>query len=393
MSFLKQAFVIVLLAGCGGGGGGGGDDDGSASMGFPLTSVEGITYTTNITIGGSQKFDVVLDTGSTTLAVAGSTCSNCGVSPSYSPGASGSDQHSTSTAQYGDQSMWQAENYSDTIAITGDSSLTMRFASITSQTGFFRQGVPSEGIIGMGGEAIASPGTDAYIAERMKSSLGDNFAVQLCVDDGTLWFGEPDKTHESSAEAYTPLVQITSEPSYYAVNVASAAIGSASIGVSGDAVVDTGTSIMVLSSSEVSSLISAVMGSPNYSAAFGSQTLSDNASDIECLTSSMTATQIDAALPPFTITLPDTGTGSFTLSLPATQSYFIPVQGEFCFGVASVSGLPTILGDSFLHGVVAIFDVDKSQIGFAAQSGCASSAVRMSDHPGHLPWMIRGRQL
>ena len=79
--------------------------------------------------------------------------------------------------------------------------------------------------------------------------------------------------------------------------------------------------------------------------------------------------------------------------LPATQSYFIPVEGQFCFGVASVDGLPTILGDAFLHGVVAIFDVDKSQIGFAAQSGCAaSSAVRSSDHPGgHLPWMIRGR--
>ncbi|HEX4449852.1 MAG TPA: pepsin-like aspartic protease [Kofleriaceae bacterium] len=392
MSFLNQACAIaVLLAGCGGGGG----DDSSSSVGFPLVSVEGITYTTNITIGGSQKFDVVLDTGSTTLAVAGSTCSNCGVTPAYSPGSSAADQHSTSSALYGDQSMWQAENFSDTVEITGDSSLTMRFASITSQTGFFRQGVPSEGILGMGGEAIASPGTDAYIAERTKSSLGDNFAVQLCVGDGTLWFGAPDKTREASAEAYTPLVQIASEPSYYAVNVASATIGSGSIGISGDAIVDTGTSIMVLSSAAVSSLISAVMGSPSYAAAFGSQTLSGDASSIDCLTSTMTAAQIDAALPPFTITLPDTGTGSFTLSLPATQSYFIPVEGQFCFGVASVDGLPTILGDAFLHGVVAIFDIDKSQIGFAAQTGCAaSSAVRASDHPGgHLPWMIRGHQL
>jgi Eukaryotic aspartyl protease len=393
MSFLKQACVVVLLAGCGGGGGG--DDDGSASMGFALTSVEGITYTTNITIGGSQKFDVVLDTGSTTLAVAGTSCSNCGVTPAYSPGATGSDQHSTSTAMYGDQSMWQAENFSDTVAITGDSSLTMRFASITSQTGFFRQGVPSEGILGLGGDALASPGTDAYIAQRTKASLGDNFAVQLCVDDGTLWFGAPDKSHEASAEAYTPLVQITTEPSYYAVNVASASIGSASIGVSGDAVVDTGTSIMVLSTAQVNALISAVEASPNYSAAFGSQTLSGNSTNIDCLTSSMTDAQIDAALPPFTITLPDTGTGSFTLSLPATQSYLFDLQGQFCFGVASVDGLPTILGDSFLHGVVAIFDVDKSQIGFAAQSGCSSSSVaRASDHPGwHLPWMIRGHQL
>jgi hypothetical protein len=255
MSFPKHACAVaLLLAGCGGGGGD--DDDGSAAMSFPLVSVEGITYTTNITLGGSQKFDVVLDTGSTTLAVAGTNCSNCGVTPAYAPGSTGSDQHSTSSAEYGDQSMWQAENFSDTVAITGDSSLTMRFASITSQTGFFRQGVPSEGILGMGGDALASPGTDAYIAERTKSSFGDNFAVSLCVGDGTLWFGAPDKSREASAEAYTPLVQITSEPSYYAVDVSSAGIGSASLGISGDAVVDTGTSIMVLSTAQVNAMIS-----------------------------------------------------------------------------------------------------------------------------------------
>src|ERR1700690_899978 len=49
---------------------------------FPLASVEhGIAYTASITIGGTQTFALDVDTGSTTLGVAASLCSACGVTP------------------------------------------------------------------------------------------------------------------------------------------------------------------------------------------------------------------------------------------------------------------------------------------------------------------------
>jgi Eukaryotic aspartyl protease len=402
MSLVKYALALAMVsAGCGNNSG---DTQTFMPTGYPLTSINSITYTTNITLGGSQKFDVVMDTGSTTLAIASASCSNCGVTPFYTPGASATDQHTTSSAEYGDQSMWQAENYSDTVAITGDQSLTMRFGAITSQTGFFHSQVPSQGILGFGGDGIASPGTDAYVEQRAKANVSENFAVQLCADDGTLWFGGADKTHEGSAEEYSPLVSITGSPSYYAVNIGDAGIGSASIGLSGDAVVDTGTSIMIMPSGEVSSLISAVSSSPNYSAVFGTQMLVDDEQNIDCLTSSMSPDQVDSMLPPFTLTLPDadsTTGGSFTLSLPATQSYLMVIDGGYCFGVASVDGLPTILGDAFLHGVISIFDVETSQMGFAPQMGCASASfVSSSASPpasagGHVhePWMIQGHQI
>jgi cathepsin D len=378
----RPAIAAVLLAACGGGGGSG------SSEGYSLTSIESISYTANITIG-SQPFDVIVDTGSTTLAIAGSTCGNCNVTPEYTPGSGASDQHTTSSAVYGDSSMWMAENFSDKVEITGDTAVSMRFASITSQSGFFRQGFSNQGILGFAGQTIASPGTDSYIAQRMMAGLDDNFSFLLCSDSGTLWFGAPDSSAEASAEKRTPMVPITSTQPYYELSVNSIALGSASLGVSGDAVVDTGTSIMVMSSDATNALISAVTSSPGYAAAFGTQTLSGDASNIDCLTSTMTAAQIDAALPQFSITLPDTNNGSFTMTVPATQSYFVPISGQFCFGVASVDGLPTILGDSFLHAFVTEFDIDNKQFAFAPENACGTPSV-VRDRTGHAPWRIRG---
>jgi len=391
MAIAKSSILasMLLLAACG-------SDNGSGGSGtdYALTSVEGLAYTTNITVGGSQTFDVIFDTGSTSLAIAGASCGDCNVMPAYTPGSSGQDQHTTSQSQYGDMTSWNAENFSDSVAITGDSPVTMRFASITSQSTnppFFRPGFPDQGIIGFGAPITAVPGTDSYDQQRMTAGRSENFAVQLCANNGSLWFGGADPSHEASAEQATPMVPINNMQPYYAVDIKSAGAGSASIGLSGEAVVDTGTSIMVMSSDATNALISQITSAPGYQQLFGSQTLSGDASSIDCLTSSATSAQVDAMLPPLTITLADTNNGTFTLSSPATQSYFIPVGGEYCFGVAAVTGLPTILGDAFLRGYVTVFDVEREQVRFATQQGCDSqSVVRTRTTTGHLPWMIQG---
>jgi hypothetical protein len=387
MSILKFSVLAgLLLAACGG------SDSGPPSTAFALTSIEGISYTANVTVGGSQTFDVIVDTGSTTLAVAGASCSDCNVTPAYSPGSSAMDQHSTSTSTYGDMTSWNAENFSDSVAITGDTAVTMRFAEITSQNGFFRQGFPNQGILGMGGHLTAVSGTDSYDELRMKAGLSENFAVQLCANDGTLWFGGADPAHEASAEQVTPMIPISSQQPFYAVNINSGSAGSTSIGLSGEAVVDTGTSIMVMSPDATNALISQITSAPGYQQLFGGQPLSGDPSSIDCLSSTATSDQVDAMLPPLSITLNDTNNGTFTLTASATQSYFLPVGGQYCFGVAAVSGIPiTILGDTFMRAFVTTFDVENSQIRFAPQKGCDSAAiVRTRSKTGHLPWMIRG---
>ena len=322
MAWLKLSTIAVAtLAACGG------NDSSSSSMGYPLTSIESVSYTANITVG-SQTFDVIVDTGSTTLGIAGSTCSNCNVTPAYTPGSTATDQHSTSTAVYGDMSMWMAENFSDQVAVTGDTTVTMRFADITSQSGFFREGFPSQGILGFAGERIASPGTDSYIGERMTAGLARTSRSSCAATAARCGSVGPNPSAEASPAQITPMVPITDTQPYYELGINSASLGSTSIGLSGNAVVDTGTSIMVMPSAAVNAMISQITSAPGYATLFGTQALTGDASSIDCLTASATPDQVDAALPPFSITLPDTNNGSFTLTVPATQSYFVPISAS-----------------------------------------------------------------
>jgi len=392
----RLALLLAALAACGPSDITGTSDDGGthdaakpAATGFPLTSQEGgLTYSVAITVGG-QQFQVITDTGSTTLGIAGSTCTGCGVSPEYTPSATAVDQHTTSKATYGDMSGWTAENYADSVAITGDpTSVTMNFGVMTSEMGFFQQGETDQGILGFAGAAAALPGTEAYVDKRAPGQ----FAFQLCPDDGTLWLGAADATHETAAAQYTPLAAMTSTQPFYVIDVTSASIGSTSVGLSGNVVADTGTSIMVLSSSVANNIVSAIKAN-GFSTIFGSQQLSTSATQLDCLDPGMhTRAEIDAALPSFAITLPKSGGGSFTVTMPASMSYLMPLEGMYCFGVTTVSGLPNIFGDAFLRAFVTTFDVANKQLGLAPEAGCVLPAIARPDHPvQHKPWRIRGR--
>ncbi|HEY3807736.1 MAG TPA: pepsin-like aspartic protease [Kofleriaceae bacterium] len=390
----RLTILALALAACntssnngGADGGGSGSnthpDAAPASSGYALMAQNfGLAYSVGLTVGG-QQFQVITDTGSTSLGIASSTCSSCGVAPEYTPGSTAVDQHSTSTSQYGDSSMWTGENYADKVALTGDpDAVTMRFGAMTSQNGFFQQGESDQGILGFGGSGLAVDGTDAYTDKRTPGQ----FAFQLCPDDGTLWLGEADTSHESAAPQFAPMD--TSEP-YLMLDVTSASVGSASIGLSGAAVMDTGTSIMVLSTTVANKFVSAV-NAAGFSTIFG-QAVAASTTDLNCYDpGTHTRAQIDAALPPLMVTLPKSGGGSFTVMASASETYMMPIEGMYCFGVATVSGIPvTIMGDAFLRGFVTTFDLQNQQIGLASQVGCSlPNEAIPPDHVTHRPYRL-----
>jgi hypothetical protein len=358
-------------------------DAAQASSGYALTAQNfGLAYSVGLTIG-TQQFQVITDTGSTSLGIAGTTCASCGVTPEYTPGSTATDQHSTSTSQYGDNSMWTGENYADKVALTGDSdAITMRFGAMTSQSGFFQQGETDQGILGFGGSALAVSGTDAYTDKRAPGQ----FAFQLCPDNGMLWLGAADSSHESAAPQFSPMD--TSEP-YLMIDVSSASVGSASIGLSGAAVMDTGTSIMVMSTAVANKFVSAVNGA-GFSTIFG-QAVAASSTDLNCYDpGTHTRAQIDAALPSLSVTLPKAGGGTFTVTSVPSESYMMPIEGMYCFGVATVANIPvTIMGDAFLRGYVTTFDLQNQQIGLAPEVGCTlpSEAIE-PDHVAHRPYRL-----
>jgi len=381
--FRKFALLATgALAACGGDKGP--QNDGPPPTAYPLNNEQNSAITVNITVGGTQTFDVVLDTGSTTLALAGAGCSNCtDVTPLYAPGATAMDLHATSSSEYGDGTSWDAEDYSDQVAVTGDTAVTMKLADITSQNGFFRADEPAEGILGFGSPQLAIVGTDSYIANRVAAGLSGIFAVQICPENGTLWFGGADKTHEVSDEQYTAFEPITDDQPFYLINVTAGAIGGTSVNLSGMAVTDTGTTDILVPTAVANAMVSAITSSDGYKSIFGAEPWPT----LECsLSTSSSRNDIDAALPPLTITLNDLDGKPFTLSLPATSSYLLQDGSTYCADIAGadIDGAPPIiLGDAFLRSFITVFDPTDSKIGFAPQQNCTFPTAREAP-PG--PW-------
>jgi hypothetical protein len=360
------------------------DQTGGSGL-YLKTVADGVAYFANVTLGGDQHFWLDVDTGSTTLGVASATCTTCNVTPGYTPGPGAVDQHNTAMATYGDMSGWTGENYMDTVKLTGDGgSVSMRLSAITSQNGFFRPEIPFQGIIGFLDEWGALPNTDGYMPKRKAGGLSNYFAFQFCQDKGRLWMDSYDPASMAGPVKWTAMPAPWFLQPFYTVKVSSAKVGTASIGLSGAAVADTGTTLMIVPKAVETSLITAVTGSAGYKAIFGTQVLDE----MNCPTpGTHTRAEIDAMLPPFTVTLPDKAGGSFTLTSPATQSYLFyqagmnGMPGGYCLGVAAVANVPTILGDSFMRQFITVFDLANGQIGFAPQQGCTFADNPVAQDP------------
>jgi hypothetical protein len=100
-----------------------------------------VQFSLPVTIG-SQTFQVLLDTGSTTLAVASSLCgSECGgatLSPTYVPGPSANNLQRPLQSLYGSGS-WRGRAFQDNVALGGAGGVQMVIAAIDTSTAFFRR--------------------------------------------------------------------------------------------------------------------------------------------------------------------------------------------------------------------------------------------------------------
>ncbi|HEY3802691.1 MAG TPA: pepsin-like aspartyl protease [Kofleriaceae bacterium] len=407
-SVFVSCFVAIVA--CGGNNGNNGDDDdgnadanngsGSGSqMGsgsnvatgapyaIPLTTPDESFWAPTLTIGG-VGFVMDLDTGSTSTGVAGSTCSNCSVSPEYTPGAGATDTGQTATTQYEDDSGWSGEIYTDTIALeNGSPNATLNIVDITAQMfatddptyGFF-DGNVYQGILGMGPPANAEPNTGAYFDTITQAGVPAEMAFELCDSGGTMWLGGFDASHASGAPAYTPMDG--SDQYFYSIDPASVALGGSNLAGKTaadfqDWVVDTGTTFFYLPTKVESNLITALNNNASFKTLFPGTTLKDDpdGSGVGCTAnSSVTDAQVESMLPPFQMTLPAAGGGSnVTVSATPLKSYLYDQgSGSFCLGVGNGGNGAgaTTMGDQIMQAFVTVIDLQHNQIGWATDSGC-----------------------
>lgn len=374
----SQPTHITMLAGC-------------ASSGF----------STPVTIG-SQTFNVLVDSGSATVAVAGPSCTsnacsgNQALSPTYTAGASAQDMNTEVSVTYGSGS-WSGHAYTDDVNVAGVGSVRMAMAAIDTASDFFRtskcaatynQGNQYQGILGLAYGSLAPSGSDAYWDTLMDSSndVANVFAHQMCgsAGNGRLWIGGYDSTFFTGSLSYTAIT----DESWYVVGMQGMTFGGAAVpGVDassyGTTIVDSGTTALVLPSGVYSALTNQIVGNSYFAHNFGSDFFSSSG---YCVVpaNGATADQLNANLPQLAITL----AGGVVLTLNAVPSYLVDqTDGSgthyYCPGVSTADGsasVQTILGYAALNQHTVVYDRANSRIGFAPTAQCGTTAPTVTGY-------------
>ncbi len=404
----RNVLLAILVAACGnsashgtpdaahGGSDAAANPDSSTPPGLaviPLTSPDGTFYAAQVAVG-AQSFAMVVDTGSSSAAVAGSSCTGCAVNPRYTPGSGAMDMHRTAMAQYGSGS-WTGEIFTDALGLgAGTPAVNVAFASITSEMTFFDGNQNAfQGLLGLGGDGLLTTGTTSYLDQVVATGIKDVESFELCdANGGKMWLGGFDPAATASAPQFTAM---SGQLPYYAVQLQNMQLGSTSLGLTAStAIVDTGTSLFYVSQA----VANAVLAKANMATTgvFSGQFTSQQG--IYCATaqSGVTSAQIDAAMAPLTLTFPDGNGSTFTVSAPATRSYLLDLGGGmWCIGVVASAQIPSgvvLMGDIGLRGFVTVFDRVNHKVGFAPDAGCPA-APSLHDwttpHPlrerGHIP--------
>jgi hypothetical protein len=398
----------LLLLGCSTGGAAGPDaggtdagadtaaqaDVGAADAGglvtVPLAACNPTVYSAGVTIG-SQSFALVLDTGSTTLAVAGAGCASCadaGASPLYAPGPSAVDQDAAASATYGAvaSSGWQGEIVQDAVTV-GSPAVSARvdLVDIQQQTLFLvgacgSAAAPPDGVLGMAPSKTAIAGTDGLF-DRLVAGAGvtDIFAVRLCDSGGTLWLGGYDPTATTAPPVFTPMAPAGFDAYVYTVLLASIAVAGTTVPVpTGSytaALLDTGSSISWVPPAAFDALTTAITGSSSFQQAFGASASTFFADPNQCVTLAQTKAALDAALPPLTLTFG--AAPGVSVQASATESYLLTHGGgQWCPAITartpdpSFQSIAASLSAPILKSNVVIFDRANQRVGFAPHAAC-----------------------
>ncbi len=363
-----------------------------------LGECPGNIITVPVTIGGSQTFNVVLDTGSSTLAVAGSSCTACRVTPEYTPGSTATDAHQTAQQYYGtdqqNSSGWSGEIYTDSVVLGDELGTPMKFVDISEEQNFFlSSGCTSpnpapwtsttQGILGIGPPYTVTPGTNDYF-NQLDSTWGvmNVFAFELCGRGGTMWIGGYNQASATGPVQYTPLLQAGSDYGSYTAYLASVEVNGTTVQVASTSpdypgsILDTGTPEWVLPPSVVTALANAIGSSPGWSQVFGSTAPSSffTGSGFDtCLPITQTKAELDAMLPPMTLVFGQDQT--ISVQAAPTDSYLTFVEEQWCSTLVSQDlsgeGEVSIIGAPVLQSNIVIIDRANQQVGFAPHASGA----------------------
>jgi hypothetical protein len=354
----------------------------TATTAIPLTGCSPF-YTASVTIGGTQTFQLAVDSASTTLAVAGAACADCadaGIAPRYAPGSAATDTKVSASSTYnvGDIG-WSGEVYADGVSVGGVAAKT-KLAMMQSANGLFTTGWPcpmGEGILGLGTVAVERPGTNGYFDEAVAAGTPNVFAIELCKSHGNLWLGGWDPSFALAPPKFTPIIP----NDFYSVHLADVKVSGASVSVAasaygnGTVMLDTGGPMFDLTTPVFDAVTAALAADPTFAKLIGDASWFTTATT--CLSLPQTRAELDAMLPKLSLVLGTTD--QIEMQATATTSYLIGYDsGGKTVWCPGISPLPPSLGwdvvgdmgGAILQSNIIVFDRANQRLGFAPHAQC-----------------------
>ncbi|OCF56098.1 endopeptidase [Kwoniella mangroviensis CBS 10435] len=342
-----------------------------ASGSVQLTDV-GIdaSYSGQVTIGTpAQDFLLIMDTGSSDLWVAGSTCESSSCTGVSSFNAQDSSSYNTDNSAFNiSYGSGDADGYlaTDTVSLAGFTVTGQTFAVVTSTTARLIS-APLSGLMGLAWKSIASseatPFWQALAASGSWSDpemgfylaryRGDNFASSVESQGGELIFGGTNSSKYTGSINYISIDQ--SDLDYWRIPAQAVTVqgSQVSIGSSPQAAIDTGTTLIGVPSQVAEAIYSQIPNSQALSASSGY----DGYYQYPCDTTVNVTIQFGGLS--YSMSNADMNLGSFTRDSSMCTGAF------FAMDLSSQSPIQWIVGASFLKNVYSTFRYNPSAIGFA----------------------------
>ncbi|KAK6906397.1 hypothetical protein I203_100382 [Kwoniella mangroviensis CBS 8507] len=342
-----------------------------ASGSVQLTDV-GIdaSYSGQVTIGTpAQDFLLIMDTGSSDLWVAGSTCESSSCTGVSSFNAQDSSSYNTDNSAFNiSYGSGDADGYlaTDTVSLAGFTVTGQTFAVVTSTTARLIS-APLSGLMGLAWKSIASskatPFWQALAASGSWSDpemgfylaryRGDNSASSVESQGGELILGGTNSSKYTGSINYISIDQ--SDLDYWRIPAQAVTVqgSQVSIGSNPQAAIDTGTTLIGVPSQVAEAIYSQISDSQALSASSGY----DGYYQYPCDTTVNVTIQFGGLS--YSISNADMNLGSFTRDNSMCTGAF------FAMDLSSQSPIQWIVGASFLKNVYSTFRYNPSAIGFA----------------------------
>jgi hypothetical protein len=298
-----------------------------------------------------QTFNVIYDTGSSDLWVAGKDCDrSCGRHATYDSSASSSYQANGTIFEimYGSGPVSGYQSF-DKITWGGFEVSDQEFAEVTDASGLgaaYKLG-KFDGILGLAFPILsvnsATPAFQNTVSQGLIDNAEFSFYLGNCMTDkGELLLGGTDPELYEGEFNYVPLSSAT----YWEIELGGFTTDGVTYGAGDKAIVDSGTSLLTGPSKDVEEIAKAIGAKPFVNGEY------------------MVSCEKMDTLPDFTFTV---GGQDYVLT---AKDYLIP-DGDMCLlgmiglDVPRPNGPLWIMGDIFMRKYYTVFDVANERVGFA----------------------------